>query len=301
MGEPVSKGARAAFVAIAGRPSAGKSTLMNAICRHKIAITSPTPQTTRNRIRGIANRERGQLIFIDTPGFHDSTRTLNRHMRGLIDETIRECEIVLYVVDASRPIGAEEHLLARSIANVHAPVVVAINKSDIARAGGQESEEFVRATLPDAQAFVVSATRKSGLEQLVDALFDRAPEGEPPYPDDYYTDQPPEFRIAEIIREKAIDGLRQELPHAIYVDVADFEITEEAGREKLWIRAFLMVERESQKGMLVGKGGERIKRTRQTAQKELATIFSYPIHLDLRVKVDANWRTNAATLQKLVT
>lgn len=294
---------KSAFVAIVGRPSAGKSTLLNAVCGHKVAIVAPVPQTTRNRIRGIVNRERGQLVFVDTPGYHTSSRTFNRHMRGLIEETIRDAEEILYVVDAARPPGEEELELMRSVAgHDELPRVVAINKTDVARADRLEAVRLLLTQrLPDVPAVEVSARTGDGLEALLDALMERAPAGEPAYPHDFYTDQPPEFRVSEVIRQHAMEGLREELPHSIYVDVLDMEIRElESGGEQLWIRAVVFVERSSQQGMIVGRKGAGIKRIRQAAQKEIAALFPYRIHLDLRVKVDHNWRRNDRLLDRLV-
>lgn len=308
MSEPVSKGqadadTRSAFVAIVGRPSAGKSTLMNALCGQKVAIISPVPQTTRNRIRGILTREEGQLVFVDTPGFHESGRRVNRHMRGLIEETIRDSEELLYVIDAGRTPGEEELALMQSVArHVDTPRVVAINKLDAAPARNVEQiRVMLSERLPDVPMCGVSAQNGDGLDDLVDTLFEHAPAGDPVYPQEFYTDQPPEFRIAEIIREKAISGLRHELPHALYVEVLDMEARElEGEEEQLWIRAAIFVERTSQRGMIVGKGGSGIKRIRQSAQKSIAALFPYRIHLDLRVKVDPNWRKNDQVLDRLV-
>ena len=312
MSEPVSKGeadegstadTRSAFVSIVGRPSSGKSTLLNALCGEKIAIISSVPQTTRNRIRGIVTREEGQLVFVDTPGFHESSRRVNRHMRGLIEETIRDCEELLYVIDAARTPGEEELALMRSVARHNdIPRVVAINKLDVAPARNIEQIRVLLSDrLPDVPMCGVSARTGAGLDELMTTLLEHAPAGDPVYPEDFYTDQPPEFRISEIIREQAMQGLREELPHALYVDVLDMETRElESGGEQLWIRAAIFVERASQRGMIVGKGGAGIKRIRQSAQKEIASLFPYRIHLDLRVKVDPDWRRNDHVLQRLV-
>lgn len=299
MDEAVSKGGRSAFVAIVGRPSVGKSTLLNSLTGHHVAIVSRVPQTTRNRIRGIVTRPGGQLVFVDTPGFHESTRRLNRHMRGLIEETIRECELLLYVTDATRAPGDEEIALADLVASHDGrPRVVAINKIDAADGDALgQLRVLLRTRLPELPVVEISALTGAGTDALVDALLERAPEGPPDYPADFYTDQPPEFRVAEIIRGRAMEGLRAELPHSIYVDVVDME---EQDGEQLWIRAFVLVERESQRGMVVGKGGAGIKRIRTSAQRDLARLFPYRIQLDLRVKVDPNWRKNDRVLGRLV-
>jgi len=303
MSEPVSKGPKSAFVAIVGRPSAGKSTLLNAMCGHKVAIISRVPQTTRNRIRGIVNRDAGQLIFIDTPGFHESTRAFNQHMRGLIKESIRDSELLLYVVDASRAPGDEELALIDTVSRHDTlPRIVALNKVDVAKPKILDQARILLGQrLPDVPIVEISALKERGIDDLLEALFALAPEGEAVYPEDFYTDQPPEFRVSEIIREKAMEGLREELPHSIYVEVADMEVRErEEGGEQLWIRAFIFVERSSQQGMIVGVGGAGIKRIRQSAQKEIASLFPHRVHLDIRVKVDPKWRRNEHLLAKLV-
>jgi len=305
MNEPVAKGPKSAFVAIVGRPSAGKSTFLNNACGHKVSIISSVPQTTRNRIRGIVNRASGQLVFIDTPGFHESDRRFNQHMRGLIRESIRDAELILYMIDASRPVGAEEHALAETISrhSEHIPTVVAINKIDVADQSAVEAAAaWAAEKLPDCQQYQISASAGDGVEAVVASLLERAPEGEPAYPEDHYTDQLPEFRVAELIREKAINSTIQEVPHSLYVEVADMEVRESegGGEDLLWIRAFLLVERESQKGILVGKAGVKIKAIRTTAQKEIAKVFPYRIHLDLRVKVDPKWRRKESLLTRLV-
>jgi GTP-binding protein Era len=277
---------------------------MNTLCGHKVSIISNVPQTTRNRVRGIVNRPEGQIVFVDTPGFHESQKKFNQHMRGLIEEAIRDVEIVLYVVDASRRIGEEERALAQAIARhaVHVPTLVAINKSDLAKDAELETTSaWVREILPDAEQVQTCATKGEGTEEIIRALIALAPEGDPVYPNDIYTDQPPEFRISELIREKAINATGQEVPHSIYVDIADMEVRDpEADLPLLWIRAFVLVERESQKGILVGKGGNKIKSIRIGAQKEIAELFPYRIHLDLRVKVDPKWRRKEGLLKRLV-
>jgi GTP-binding protein Era len=295
---------KSAFVAVVGRPSAGKSTLMNALCGHKVAIISPVPQTTRNRIRGIVNRDEGQLVFVDTPGFHESSRRVNRHMRGLIEETIRDSEELLYVVDGSRPPGEEELSLMKTVAaHDTIPRVVALNKTDVASLEHLDQVRLLLAEHLDGVPLVpTSALTGRGTDELLAELFRLAPTGEPVYPPDFYTDQPPYFRVSEIIREKAMEGLRQELPHSMYVETLDMEVREhESGDEQLWIRAAIFVERASQQGMLVGKKGATIKRIRQSAQKSIARLFPYRIHLDLRVKVDPDWRKNEHVLQRVVT
>ncbi|MDR1031483.1 MAG: GTPase Era [Treponema sp.] len=292
---------KAAFVAVVGRPSVGKSTLVNTLCGAKVAIVSAVPQTTRNAIRGILHRPEGQLVFVDTPGRHDSERKLNKKLREVSDRTIEDADIVLYVLDASRAPGPEEAAIAARLAPWADRTVAAVNKMDTSGADYEQSLTFLKSQLPQldtARCFKISALNGVGTEAVLSCLFAMAGEGAPFYPEEYYTDQELHFRIAEIIREKAINRLREELPHALYVEVADAEFRDEGKR--LWVRAFIITERESQKGMVVGKGGELIKAIRQSAQKDLNRILDWKVELDLRVKTAHDWRHNDGILKRLL-
>jgi GTP-binding protein Era len=311
---------KAAFVAVVGRPSAGKSTLVNQICGEKVSIVSGVPQTTRNAIRGIINREQGQLVFVDTPGRHKSDKKFNKKLMDVSQRALNDSDLVLYVIDAARPPGEEETALALLLAPRAGRTVAALNKTDLPGADCARAADFLAGHLPAVAAdrcFKISAKNNQGIEPVLAALFDMAPEGEPFYGGEYYTDQEVDFRIAEIIREQAILRLRQELPHALYVQVADTEFKSGekphapetdtvrddlpvAGQPRLWVRAFIIVERESQKGMVVGKGGEMIKAIRQASQKELSAIFDWKIELDLRVKTGKDWRSNDSALRRII-
>ena len=289
---------KSAFVSIIGRPSVGKSTLLNTLCGYKVSIVSSIPQTTRNRIRGIVTQKRGQLVFIDTPGFHTSEKRLNLHLKDLVISGLDEVDLVLYLLDASRKPREEEKLLLEIVKANREKTVAAVNKIDIAADGRFEAREFLESVLDDTRIFEISATEGTGIPALTDALFNLAPEGELMYPEQMYTDQNPEFRAAEIIREKAIIRMREEVPHAIFASIEDMEVSEDGA--KLWIRASLNVERESQKGIVVGKGGTMIRQIRMAAQKELTEIFPYAVNLDLRVKVVSDWRKRERLLRKLI-
>jgi GTP-binding protein Era len=297
---------KSAFVAVVGRPSVGKSTLVNLLCGEKVAIVSAAPQTTRNAIRGIVNRPQGQLVFVDTPGRHISERKFNKKLTGVSDRTMEDSDLVLYVLDAVRPPGEEEEAVAARLAPLSGRTAAAVNKMDIPGADYETVRAFLKDRLPgleESRCFRISALKKEGAEAVLDCLFGMAGEGPPFYPGEYYTDQDVPFRIAEIIREKAINRLYQELPHSLYVDVADTEFIsggEDPARARLWVRAFIVVERESQKGIVVGKGGELIKAIRQGAQRELNRIFDWKIDLDLRVKASRDWRHNDGILRRLV-
>jgi GTP-binding protein Era len=289
---------KSAVVAVVGRPSSGKSTLINRICGGKVSIVSSVPQTTRNKVRGIRTGDKGQLILIDTPGFHLSGEKLNRHLTELVSSAIAEADCVLHVADGARSYGEEERAIIDILAHALKPTVIALNKKDRADAAWGERRERLAQALPAAVLHEISALTGEGLDALCESLFSMAPQGEQLYGGEYYTDQPPDFRIAEIVREKAINLTRQEVPHALYVKLEDLEFREE-GRV-LWVRGFIFVERESQKGILVGKGGERIKRIVCDAEAELAGIFPYEVHLDIRVKVKKDWRKKETLLRKLI-
>ncbi|HOJ98984.1 MAG TPA: GTPase Era [Termitinemataceae bacterium] len=296
---------KVAFVALVGRPSAGKSTLLNTLCGYKVAIVSPIPQTTRHAVRGILTRQEGQLIFVDTPGLHLSEKKMNVKLIEVAERTLEESDLVLYVIDASREPGPEESFVVQKILekipSYGQKMVVAINKVDAEGAKPEQSRTFIQTKFPDLQddrLYLISALRGDGVAELTSRLFALAPEGELLYPEDTYTDQDVPFRIAEIIREQAILRLRQEIPHCIFVEVADVELREEG--TQLWIRAFILVERESQKGIVVGKGGRLIKEIRQASQRELQKIFDWKIYLDLRVKTAPDWRQDDKVLKKLL-
>ncbi|GHV73557.1 GTPase Era [Spirochaetia bacterium] len=298
---------KSAFIAVVGRPSVGKSTLVNLLCGQKVAIVSAVPQTTRNAIRGIVNRPEGQLIFVDTPGRHASEKKLNKKLMEVSDRAVQEAELVLYLLDAARPPGAEEESIAADLAPFAGKALVAaVNKMDAKEADFEGLRSFITRRLPelpDSRIFKISALKNEGAEELLHCLFDMAAAGEPLYPEEYYTDQDLGFRIAEIIREKAINRLREELPHSLYVEVADTELHSEGddpAKTRLWIRAFIITERESQKGMVVGKGGEMIKAIRQAAQKDLNRILDWKVELDLRVKSAHDWRHNDKVLRRLI-
>jgi GTP-binding protein Era len=292
---------KCATVAIIGRPSSGKSTLVNTICERKVSITASTPQTTRNAIRAIFTDQRGQLIFTDTPGYHTSEQTMNLRLQGTTRSALGDSDAILYMVDPKRPAGAEEQAIVRLVLAAKVPVVIAINKKDIAKdAEIAEMRKYIAEHFSgETPVLELSAKDDTGVDEVLIALFKLAPEGELLYPEETYTDQPIEFRISEIIREKAIALVTEELPHAIYVEVADLEYSEESA--SIWIRAFIIVERETQKGIVVGHGGSGIKKIRQGAFKEVKKLFpGMQVHLDLRVKAQPKWRKNSIVLDRIL-
>lgn len=289
---------KSGFAAVIGRPSAGKSTLLNALCGWKVSIVSPVPQTTRNRIRGIVNRPRGQIVFVDTPGYHISDKKLNLGLKRQAEGALSDADAVLYVVDSVREPGKEEEAVWELLRGAaQGKLVIAINKTDAPKAKPAEYEAALAREFPGAPLLRISALKESGLDGLLERVFDLMPDGPAFYPEEYGTDQEPSFRICEIIREKACLHTREELPHSVYVDIADAKMSGDG--KTLAVRAFLVTERESQKGMLIGKGAAMIKRIRQEAERDLADIFPYRVSLDLQVKVDKNWRQDDRVLRRL--
>lgn len=292
---------KTATVAIIGRPSAGKSTFLNTACQENVSIVSPIPQTTRNAIKGIVNTSFGQLIFIDTPGYHDSEKKLNLRLKNVTETQLEDIDCVLYVLDSTREIGEEEFHTAELLKALQEKTVVAINKTDSKLSKTLSIKKFILETLPQIpleRILEMSAKNDEGINEVLKAIYEISPEGEPIYDEETYTDQNLSFRICEIIRGEAINRLADEIPHSIYVDVADIEHRNNG--KKLWIRAFLCVERESQKGIVIGKNASKIKEIRTSAIKKLSQIYIQKIELDLQVKVDKNWRQKDYTLNKII-
>ena len=294
--QPHAEQPRVGTVGVVGRPSTGKSSLINRICGHKVSIVSPVPQTTRSRVRGIVTLEAGQLIFLDTPGLHASERKLNLVLKTVALSVADEVDLLLLLFDASRPFGAEDDAVLAGTRRFAGPRVAACNKVDLTAARGAAKEResrLRRAGIEETHA--VSALTGAGVPDLVTRLLALSPPGDLLYPDDMYTDQTPDFRVAEIVREHAFGRVTAEVPHALYVDVVDLEQRPGA----LWIRATIWVERPSQVGIVVGRGGTGIAAIRRASTAELADIFGRRIHLDLRVKVRKKWRRDDALLQQL--
>ncbi len=289
--------AKSAFAAIVGRPSSGKSTLLNALCGAKVSIVSPVPQTTRNTVRGIVNRPAGQIVFLDTPGFHISEKKLNLRLRDLVLRALADADIVVYLIDATREPGPEEEVLAKALQGVKLPMVAAINKIDDPEALPDRAAAFVAEQLPQATVLRLSAKEGTGLDELLEALLGAAQEGPAWYPEEYYTDQEPVFRMAEIIREKIILHMREELPHAVFVDFTDSRKLDDGGLE---VNFDIVVERESQKGIVIGKGGTMIKKIREEAEADLAELFDYTVKLRLQVRVDPSWKHDDKRLDSLI-
>lgn len=294
---------RSGFVAIVGRPSSGKSSFLNTACGHKVSIVTPTPQTTRSRVRGIVSRQGGQIVFLDTPGFHSSERKFNQRMMTLVRESLEDADALLLMVDGSRRGGEEEDQILNLAREAEKPLVIAVNKVDLDAAAVELRLQEVRKKAQGTSATLTTlcALDRESAEKVVHSLLPLLPEGNPYYPQEYYTDQEPTFRITEIVREKAMSFARQELPHAVYVDLQDSEqgaLDPDTGQPtSLFLRIAIFVERESQKGILVGAGGRVIRSIREQAQREIDELFDYPVRMELRVKVKPKWRRDEKLLE----
>ena len=286
---------KSAFITVAGRPSAGKSTLVNTICGHKVAIVSRTPQTTKNKIRGIYTVPEGQFVFLDTPGYYDSDKKSNLELQEITLSALDDSDLILYVTDMTRTPGKEEEILASIVTKTERPLFAALNKCDMlteeqgddaVKVIAERKAFFAQAlNIPESHIFPISARTGDGIQELLKALMEAAPEGPMMYPEEYYTDQEVDFRISEIIREKVINRTQDEIPHCIRVHIQDMEMKEENGLERLWVRAFLTVDTESQKRILIGHNGEMIGKIRKAAMREIKDTFPYSVKLDMMVKV----------------
>ena len=288
----------AGFVSLIGRPNAGKSTLLNRVVGAKVAIVSDKPQTTRTRIVGVKNYDDGQAVFVDTPGIHRPLHRLNVRMVDAAVETLREVDVVVLVFDASSRPGHGDEFVSGLLRDVKVPVVLALNKVDLV------SKPRLLPLMAEAQSWhafsaivPVSAATGDGVEHLERVLLEKLPEAAPIYPDDYLTDQPERVLVAEIVREKVLHYTRAELPFATAVVVDQFD---ESEREQiLRLYCTILVETESQKPIVIGRGGDMIKRIGTDARHDLEAFFETKVFLDLRVKVDPDWRNNERSLDEI--
>ncbi len=283
---------KSGFVAVAGRPNVGKSTLVNALCGSKVAIVSDKPQTTRRRLFGIANGEGHQLVLVDLPGFQRPRDLLTEHLQRTVERSFEDVDAVLLVLDCRARIGAGDRFVASRVFSIGVPVVIALNKVDRLKPGHIASQMQIAAGLGDFAALhPVSAKTGDGVGELRQELVDLLPEGEPFFPTDARTDVEPEVQIAELVREQALALTRDELPHAITVEVEQIE--------KRAIRAVLYVETESQKQIVVGRGGSMVKAIGSRARPEIEALLGRRVFLDLRVKARPRWRRDEAMLERL--
>jgi len=291
-------GFRSGFVGILGRPNVGKSTLLNRLCGEKIAIISSKPQTTRNRILGVLHRPDSQIVFLDTPGMHETDRAINRYMQQVIAKVAADVDIVVYMADVTRSHGREDSLTLSVLpTNTRVPVILVINKADLV--GPEEVAERVELLegLYDfTDTFVISAMTGAGTAQLVEKVSILLPEGVPYFPEDMVTDQPLGFRLAEIVREKLFDLTKEEIPYSTAV-VVDHMATREDGLME--VGATVFVEKESQKGMVIGKKGSMLLKVGTAARHEMENQLGRKVYLDLWVKVKKRWTDREGLLRQM--
>lgn len=284
------------FVPVVGRPNVGKSTLVNSLVGEKVAITSARPQTTRNTIRGVLTTNEAQLVFVDTPGLHKPRTALGARLNTLVDGSIAEADAVLFVLDATQRIGPGDRRIAERLLKAGAPVVVVVNKVDAA-SQEQTIVQLDEAGEWDFEAYVpISALKDDGLDRVVRELVTLLPDGPFFFPPEMHTDQPDQFLAAELVREKYLSRLREELPHSVAVVVGDIETRDDG---VVVVPAIVYVERESQKGIVIGKGGEVAKAVGSEARPELERLFGAKVFLDLRVKVEKDWQRRDHALDRL--
>jgi len=289
---------RGGYVALVGRPNVGKSTLLNRILGQKIAITSPKPQTTRNRILGILHRPDAQVMFLDTPGIHHAAgNKLNRYMVSQAHGAMNDVDCVMLLVEADRPVTAAEESVIRSISQSGRPALLVINKID--RVAPPALLDLIRrySELHDFLEIVpVSALKGDGIEQLLDALLPHLPEGPPLYPEEMVTDQPERFIVAEMIREQVLKKLQKEIPYGTAVQIELFE--DQPERDLVEIHAVIHVEREPHKRILVGKGGSMIRSIGQAARFDIERLLDTKVFLKLFVRVDRDWTRSDRLLRE---
>ncbi len=286
---------KSGFVSVIGRPNVGKSTLINSLIGQKIAIMSDKPQTTRNKILCVLTQDDAQILFIDTPGIHKPKHKLGEYMVKAAENTLKEVDVILFVVDATENIGVGELYIMERLQSTQAPVILVVNKVD------QINKQQVLPVISrysDKLNFVgaipISAKEKTNLDQLVEEIKKYLEEGPQYYPSDMITDQPERLVIGELIREKALHLTKEEIPHAIAVDIEEIS---KRNNDDLYIRATIYVERESQKGIVIGAKGSLLKEIGQLARADIENLLGSKVYIDLWVKVKKDWRNRDGILR----
>lgn len=293
---PDQQATKSGFVALVGRPNAGKSTLLNALVGAKVSIVTAVPQTTRNRILGIVNRPDAQIVFMDTPGIHKPLSRLNQQMMHFVQQALEERDLAVLIVDATERFGKGDEFVLQLLKQYAPKTILALNKIDRVRKPNLLPLMDRYSKLHDFEEIIpISALKGEGLEILTEAVVARLPEGPQYFPPDIYTDQPERFLAGEIIREKIINHTKQELPYVTAVLIEQFEESDTITR----IHATIVVERDSQRPIVIGAGGERLKQIGTEARLELEKLFPPKVFLELYVKVEPHWRDNRAIVASL--
>lgn len=288
---------RSGFVALIGRPNAGKSTLLNRLVGQKIAITSDKPQTTRNRIVGVLNDEGWQIVFLDTPGIHKPHDKLGEKMVQVAMNTLKEVDVVYYLIDVSVPYGGGDAFIIEKLQAIETPVFLLLNKIDrVEKPRILPLIDFYQAKKNWAEIVPISALKGDNLQKMVEATLSHLTPGPRYYPEDALTDQPERMLVAELVREKVLAATREEVPHSVAVNV---EMMERRSTGVLFIAATIFVERDSQKGILIGTKGEMLKNIGSKARLDIETLLGEKVYLDLRVRVKTDWRNQSRFLKEL--
>lgn len=294
------------FVSVVGRPNVGKSTLVNSLVGSKVSIVSDRPQTTRTEVRGVRTTDASQVVFLDTPGVHKPRTLLGERSNERSLTTLREVDLICFVIDASEAIGPGDRFVAARVAEAGTPALLVVNKVDVASKGDVARRLAGATELGDFDAYVpLSASTGEGLDALVGEIEARLPQGPRYYPDDGVTDQPETFLVAELVREKLLAVTYDELPHSIAVTAEEIEpnrgsAARPSGSEPvLAFRVVIRVERDSQKGIVIGRGGSVLKRAGTEARQELEALLGTRVHLDTVVRVDPDWQRRPHALERL--
>ena len=299
---------RAGFACIVGRPNAGKSTLTNAMVGAKIAITSGRPQTTRHNVRGVIHKEKAQIVLVDTPGLHRPRTLLGKRLNDLVRETLTDVDVVVFCIPANEKIGPGDRFITRDLAELRTPVVAVVTKADTVTREALAAQLLAVSELGEwADIVPVSAQRNEQIDVLEEVLLGHMPLSPPLYPTGEITDEPQQVMIAELVREAALEGVRDELPHSLAVvvdEIADPDDEREVGHIKgvggrLQVRVSLVVERDSQKAIIIGKGGRRLKEVGVTARKGIEKLLGRKVYLDLHVRTAKDWQSDPKALARL--